>query len=92
MGQSHGVLKRYRHHLDPIALNASTLPVREHMFGESDLVLVVRGVRFPVNKAVLVEHSAYFRSMLTGFQERFEDEVALGMPFEPALLGQVARG
>ena len=40
----------YRHHLDPISLIHQTLEMREHMYGDTDVVIVVKGERFPAHK------------------------------------------
>ncbi len=39
-----------RHHLDPISLIHQTLEMREHMYGDTDVVIVVKGERFPAHK------------------------------------------
>ena len=89
MGQTNSVMNRYKHHKDPILLNRQTLEVREHMFGDSDLTIVVGDVRFPVHRDVLMEQSFYFKAMLTQFEERFQKEVELKCLAEPALIGQI---
>jgi hypothetical protein len=38
-----------------------TLELREHLYGPSDISIVVKGVKFPVHREVLVEQSEYFR-------------------------------
>ncbi len=39
-----------RHHLDPISLIHQTLEMREHMYGDTDVVIVVKGERFSAHK------------------------------------------
>ncbi len=81
--------KLYRHHLDPVSLSRQTVEVREHMFGESDVVVSVKGERFPVHKDVLSEHSGFFKAMFGAFSEREQEEVELKDLVEPGLMAQV---
>lgn len=80
--------KRYKHHQDPIALNSQTLILREHMYGDSDVVVVVKDHRFPVHKEILTDHSMYFRAMFTVFAEKDKPEVELKELVEPTLMAQ----
>ena len=47
--------------------------------------------RFPAHREVLIDHSKYFKSMFTQFEERDREVVELKEIFEPGLMGQVLR-
>jgi len=47
-----------------------TLVAREHMFGQFDTIIVAGEVQLPCHREILMEHSAYFRSMFSKFKEK----------------------
>jgi len=71
------------------AREAQTLVAREHMYGQFDTVIVAGGSRLPCHREVLMEHSAYFRSMFSKFKEKDVACVELKDIQDPRVMSQV---
>jgi len=71
------------------AREQQTLAAREHMYGEFDTVIVTGGSRLPCHREVLMEHSAYFRSMFSKFKEKNLACVELKDITDPRIMSQI---
>merc|ERR1719341_1484706 len=72
-----------------LAREAQTLVAREHMYGQFDTVIVAGGSRLPCHREVLMEHSAYFRSMFSKFKEKDVACVELKDIQDPRVMSQI---
>lgn len=68
-------------------LPAQTQNHREHLYGDCDITITVKGHSFHAHREVLIEHSKYFLIMLTQFEEKDKTEVEIKELFEPEIMG-----
>lgn len=72
-----------------IDLLNDTNEVREASHGPFDITLIAKNDRFHAHRQILAEKSAYFRPMLSMFQEQFQNEVEFKELVDPECLAKV---
>ncbi|XP_059085946.1 LOW QUALITY PROTEIN: kelch-like protein diablo [Tigriopus californicus] len=72
-----------------IDLLNDTNEAREASHGPFDITLIAKNDRFQAHRQILAEKSAYFRPMLSMFQEQFQSEVEFKELVDPECLAKV---